>query len=29
MGYGVAISSGANIGAYFSELASMSLYCWF
>ncbi|MCE7792884.1 YeeE/YedE family protein [Salipaludibacillus sp. CUR1] len=28
MGYGAAISSGANIGAYFSGLASMSLHAW-
>ncbi|SES28962.1 YeeE/YedE family protein [Salipaludibacillus aurantiacus] len=28
MGYGAAISSGANVGAYFSGLASMSLHAW-
>ncbi|PRO67097.1 YeeE/YedE family protein [Alkalicoccus urumqiensis] len=28
MGYGAAISFGANVGAYFSGLASMSLHAW-
>ncbi|CAM3909064.1 YeeE/YedE family protein [Alkalicoccus chagannorensis] len=28
MGYGAAISHGANVGAYFSGLASMSLHAW-
>ncbi|MGJ9384365.1 YeeE/YedE thiosulfate transporter family protein [Salipaludibacillus sp. CF4.18] len=28
MGYGATISSGANVGAYFSGIASMSLHAW-
>ncbi|RKL66503.1 hypothetical protein CR203_14485 [Salipaludibacillus neizhouensis] len=28
MGYGATISSGANVGAYFSGVASMSLHAW-
>ncbi|WP_054636609.1 YeeE/YedE thiosulfate transporter family protein [Thalassobacillus sp. C254] len=28
MGYGAAISYGANIGAYFSGIASFSLHAW-
>ncbi|PTL38261.1 YeeE/YedE thiosulfate transporter family protein [Alkalicoccus saliphilus] len=28
MGYGAAISFGANVGAYFSGIASMSLHAW-
>lgn len=28
MGYGAAISYGANVGAYFSGIASMSLHAW-